>query len=79
MNEIKREGVIKKIRHFYDSQYIKVITGIRRCGKSVVMKQIAEEIKQSGVDDEHIIYLDLEGKSGEGITTRRVARSLCNP
>ena len=70
MNEIKREGVIKKIRHFYDSQYIKVITGIRRCGKSVVMKQIAEEIKQSGVDDEHIIYLDLEGKSGEGITTR---------
>ena len=43
---IKREMYLSKIRNFYDSELIKVITGIRRCGKSVLMNQIIEEIKQ---------------------------------
>ena len=64
MIEIKREKYLKRIRPFYDSEYIKVITGIRRCGKSVLMKQIIDEIKDKGVDDNHIIVLNLEGKSG---------------
>ena len=71
MIEIKREKYLKRIRPFYDSEYIKVITGIRRCGKSVLMKQIIDEIKDKGVDDNHIIVLNLEGKSGEGIKTRK--------
>lgn len=49
-----------RIRNFYDSELIKVITGIRRCGKSVLMNQIIEEIKQNNVDDEHIIYINFE-------------------
>lgn len=70
MKHIIRENYLKKIRPFYDSNYIKVITGIRRCGKSVLMSQIIDEIKKQGIDDEHIIVLDLEGKSGKGLTTR---------
>lgn len=67
---IIRENYLKKIRPFYDSKYIKVITGIRRCGKSELLMQIINEIKNSGVDNQHIIILNLEGKSGEEITTR---------
>ncbi len=45
---IKREHYISQIRPFYDSDLIKVITGIRRCGKSVIEMQIEEEIKAQG-------------------------------
>lgn len=70
MEYIIRENYLKKIRPFYDSNYIKVITGIRRCGKSILMSQIIDEIKKQGIDDKHIIVIDLEGKSGKGLTTR---------
>ena len=70
MENIIRENYLKKIRPFYESNYIKVITGIRRCGKSVLMSQIIDEIKEKGINEDHIIVLDLEGKSGKGITTR---------
>ena len=68
---IKREQHLSKIRQFYDSDYIKAITGIRRCGKSILLSQIIDEIKNKGIDDNHIIFLNLEGKSGENITTRK--------
>ena len=42
---ITREHYLKPIREFYDSDLIKIITGVRRCGKSVVMEQIMAEIK----------------------------------
>ena len=57
---IKRENYLKKIRPFYNQDLIKVITGIRRCGKSVILKQIMDEIRDSGVDDENIIYINFE-------------------
>lgn len=76
---IKRTKYLDEIRPFYDSKYIKVITGIRRCGKSELLKQIIYEIKNSGIDEKHIIYLDLEGKSGEGITTRKKLENKIDP
>ena len=57
---VKREVYLQRIRPFYDSEMIKVITGIRRCGKSTMMKQIIEEIKQRGICDDHIIYINFE-------------------
>lgn len=45
---IIREHYINQIRPFFDSDLIKVITGIRRCGKSVIMSQIAEELQSAG-------------------------------
>ncbi len=54
----KREKYLKKIRPFYhDDDIIKVITGVRRCGKSSLMETIALEIKESGIKEESIIYL----------------------
>ena len=43
---IKREYYLSKIRPFYESDLIKVITGIRRCGKSVIKDQIAEDLER---------------------------------
>ena len=57
---IKRELYLKKIRDLYDSELIKVIMGIRRCGKSVLLGQIIEEIKERGIKDDHIIYINFE-------------------
>ena len=57
---IKREKYLKNIRGFYDQDLIKVITGIRRCGKSTLLKQIIDELKENGVNQERIIYINFE-------------------
>lgn len=59
-NMIKREKYLKKIRPFYEQDLIKVITGIRRCGKSVILNQIMDELRENGVKDEQIIYINFE-------------------
>lgn len=57
---VKREMYLQQIRPFYNSEMVKVITGIRRCGKSTIMKQIIEEIKENGVSEQQIIYVNFE-------------------
>ncbi len=57
---IKREAYLSKIREFYNIDIIKIITGIRRCGKSTLLLQIIEELKENNIDDKHIIYINFE-------------------
>ena len=57
---LKRETYLSKIRGFYDSDLIKILVGIRRCGKSVILEQIIEELKEKGIQDNHIIYINFE-------------------
>lgn len=56
---IQREHYIEQVRPFYESDLIKIITGIRRCGKSVIMEQIIKEI---ATKTDNIIYLNFEDK-----------------
>ena len=56
---IQREHYIKPVRDFYESDLIKIITGIRRCGKSIILEQIMSEIKEK---TDNIIYLNFEDK-----------------
>ena len=61
---IKRTKYLDLIRRFYDSSLIKVLTGIRRCGKSVLLSQIKEEIKEAyNIDEDHIISINFEDVS----------------
>lgn len=63
-----RENYLKKIRGFYhDSEMIKVITGVRRCGKSCLMQTIAGELKANGIAEENIIYIDLDQREFRSI------------
>lgn len=65
-----RENYLKKIRGFYHSDdLIKVITGVRRCGKSSLMEMIADEIKASGISNTNIIYIDLDKRGYKNIKT----------
>lgn len=57
---IKREMYLKKIRILYDSELIKIIVGVRRSGKSILMMQIMEELKEKGIKEDHIIYINFE-------------------
>jgi hypothetical protein len=59
----RREQYLSKIRGFYhDTDIIKVITGVRRCGKSSLMEMIKDELIATGVKEEQIIYLDLDSR-----------------
>ena len=60
MKMLKREMYLSRIRGFYDSDLIKILVGIRRCGKSVILKQIMNELKEKKVDENHIIYVNFE-------------------
>ena len=56
-----RENYLSKIRGFYDSDLIKILVGIRRCGKSVILNQIIAELKEKrNIDEEHIIFINFE-------------------
>lgn len=70
MDLYTREKYLKKIRGFYRSNdIIKVITGVRRCGKSTLMKMIADELKAQGVPADRILYLDLDQRKYRKIKT----------
>ena len=70
MKLYRRENYLKKIRGFYhDTGIIKVITGVRRCGKSYLMETAADEIRESGVLKENIIYLNLDKRGYRNIKT----------
>ena len=57
---LKRETYLEQIRPYYNSDIIKVITGVRRAGKSILLDTIKDELIESGVHGDHIIYLNLE-------------------
>lgn len=68
---IKREDMLKKIRPFYESELIKVLIGLRRSGKSVLLQQIMEELRQSGVKENQIIYINFEDFQYDSITNAK--------
>ena len=60
INMLKRENYLSRIRGFYDSDLIKILVGKRRCGKSVILNQIIDKIKEKNVSDDHIIWINFE-------------------
>ena len=58
---IKRKRYLERIRPYYESNLIKVLTGIRRCGKSILLNQIKDEIVATKeIPDTHVIYINFE-------------------
>lgn len=55
-----RDIYLNKLISFKDSEVVKIVTGIRRCGKSSLLKLMAEYLKNSGVQDNRIIEMNLE-------------------
>lgn len=76
MKLYKRENYLKKIRGFYhDADMIKVLTGVRRCGKSSLMQTIIEELKELGIPEENLIRIDLDSRQYKDIKTPKQLES----
>lgn len=77
MNLYKREEYLKRIRGFYhDTEIIKVISGVRRCGKSSLMLTIKQELLDSGISEENCIFIDLDSRKYNKIKTNQDLEDL---
>ncbi|MBA3072331.1 MAG: ATP-binding protein [Anaerolineae bacterium] len=65
---ISRDVYLKKLIDFQDKNVIKVITGIRRCGKSVLLQQFRDHLFSSGINSDNIILINFESLQYESIT-----------
>lgn len=62
---IRRTHYLEQLNQWREKEVIKVVTGIRRCGKSTLLQQFQEELLVQGIDAKHIIYLNLEDLQNE--------------
>ena len=59
----KRDLYLNRMIAFQDTEMIKVITGIRRCGKSSLMKLMAQHLRETGIGQEQILEMNFESMS----------------
>ena len=57
---VKRDEYLQSLKQWKDEQVIKVVTGIRRCGKSTLLTQYQEWLKTEGITDDQIISVNFE-------------------
>lgn len=67
--KLKRETYLRQIRPYYETDLIKVITGVRRSGKSILLDTIKDELTDQGIEGTHIIYINLEDMDYEYLQT----------
>ena len=70
MAMIKREQYLKEIRPLIGKDIIKVLTGIRRCGKSTLLKQIKEELVEMGISEENILEINFDSMHFQDIVDK---------
>ena len=68
---LQRTEYLKKLDGWKNEKVIKVVTGIRRCGKSTLLRQFAQRLKQNGAADENIIYLNFEEMENERLLDKK--------
>lgn len=73
---IFRENYVKKIMAFTDTPFVKVLTGVRRCGKSTIMQMIMDELRGRGVSDEKIVSYRFDSMEYEGMTAKQLYEML---
>ena len=73
---IFRENYVKRIMAFTDTPFVKVLTGVRRCGKSTIMQMIMDELRKRGIRDERIISYRFDSMEYEDMTAKQLYEML---
>ena len=69
---IFRENYVKKIMAFTDTPFVKVLTGVRRCGKSTIIQMIMDELRKKGIRDERIVSYRFDSMEYDGMTAKQL-------
>jgi len=75
---IPRELYMKKLRPFMNTPVVKVLTGVRRCGKSVLLELVQDELRQQGILDESILALNFESAADSRVQSAEAVREAVN-
>ncbi len=73
---IYRPMYVDKIMRYTDAPFVKILTGIRRCGKSTILKMIMEELKKRGVSEEQIVSYRFDSMEYEDMTAKEMFTEL---
>ena len=73
---IFRENYVKKIMAFTDTPFVKVLTGVRRCGKSTIMQMIMDELRKKGIPEERIVSYRFDSMEYDGMTAKQLYEML---
>ncbi|MBQ7010526.1 MAG: ATP-binding protein [Clostridia bacterium] len=73
---IFREKYVKRIMAFTDTPFVKVLTGVRRCGKSSIMQMIMDELRKRGIDSERIVSYRFDSMEYDGMTAKQLYEML---
>ena len=69
---INRPMYIDKIMPYVDTPFVKILTGVRRCGKSTILKLIMEQLKARGIPEERIVGYRFDSMEYEGMTAKQM-------
>ena len=79
---INRPMYVDKIMRYADAPFVKILTGIRRCGKSTILKMIMRELQKRGAADEQIVSYRFDSMEYEGMSAKEmfsdIKGHLCN-
>ena len=67
---IYRQTYIEKIMPYIDTPFVKILSGVRRCGKSTILKMVIEKLRELGISDERILTYSLDSLQYEGMTAK---------
>ena len=73
-----RDLYLRQLNAFRDTEMIKVVTGIRRCGKSSLMKLMAQSLRDSGIADKQIIEINFESMRFSDMTAKEFYQYICD-
>ena len=72
VNMINRPMYIDKIMPYVDTPFVKILTGVRRCGKSTILKLIMEQLKARGIPEERFVSYRFDSMEYEGMAAKQM-------
>ena len=76
---IERPLYTNKILSYLDTPFVKILTGVRRCGKSTIMKMVMNELQNRGIEKQRILYYNFDSLEHEDLKTSKALYTELQP